>query len=260
MTSIPLTITHPAHDALLTGSAANLTLQGSVDHANSAALFYKWYSSLNNPAGIVGPEDAPKAALNWPNHGPAALSFATSLAVGSHTLTLAAKDVEGETQAELKTVLLAGIAGGPAAEGVTNPCVVHVFIAEMLLPDPGGPVPDLSRAESLLEAVAPFKWDAAEYQAVNRIRFRWRFEPVGGGTPVAGLPALDADEAAIAQFQQQLHFGLPDDDHAVPFVRYQGALPVALALNQTYRLVLRVEDTNPPHPGHEVFRNVRIIA
>ncbi len=260
MATVELHITNPSHNSVLSGPAqASLTLSGTTTHPNPTALFYKWYSSLYNPAGIASAADAPKAALNFPNHGVSALNFSASLAVGTHVLTLTAKDVEGEALADAQSVTLAGMAGGPAVPGAAEPCLVHVCLAKLLTPSPVGPPPDLSKGGDTIEVEAPLKWDKTDYQQANRLRFIFRFDPPGGGIPVAAIPALGSTDQQIAQFQSSLVFSQPDGSHPVTYLRYSGALPAALVVGSQYRLVARVEDSFPPHDGHETFRIVRII-
>jgi hypothetical protein len=198
--------------------------------------------------------------MNYPNHGVSALAFATSLAVGTHVLTLTAKDIEGESLADAQSVTLAGMTGGPAVSGAVEPCLAHVCLANLLTPSPSGPVPDISIAGTTIEVEAPLKWDQSDYQALNRLRFLFRFDPSSGGDAVAGIPALGSSDQQIAQFQATLSFNQPDGGHTVTYLRYTGALPGALVIGTQYRLVVRVEDSQAPHSGHETFRIVRIIA
>lgn len=267
MGTVALQIQSPVHQATFVGAAANaINLQGMLPQPAPVPLFYKWYSSLHTPTGITSPADAPKAALNWPNHSQ--LTLTVALAVGSHTITLAAKDREGESLADVQAVQHAGFAGGPV--DAEQPCIIHVFKANIIQPA-GAPSPlPLNKGNSTLMAQAPLKWGKQneqgvivrdeDYHAINRIRYRWRFEPAGGGAPLAGLPALGADENAIAAFQQSLHFHPADEDHPAPFVSYQGALPAALQPNTNYRLVLRVEDIQSPHIGEEASILIRVVA
>jgi len=266
MSTVSLQILSPAHNTTFVSAAADtVNLRGEVTQATSGTLYYKWYSSLNNPAGINSPQDAAKAALNWPNHN--ALALTVPLAVGSHILTFTAKDVEGESLADLQAVQLAAVAGGPPK--AQQPCLIHVFRATMITA-PGSPAPlPLGQGNAVLMAEAPLKWskkDAQgnfvwddEYHAINRIRYRWRFEPGAGGPPIAGLPALNASDGEIAAFQSHLQFQPIGNDHP-PYLRYQGSLPTALQVNTIYRLVLRVEDTQPPHTGDEAWLPVVITV
>jgi hypothetical protein len=262
MASVELHITNPAQpNAILLGPGqAALTLRGTTTHPNPSSLFFKWYSSLYNPPGIAEPEDAPKAAMNFPNHGVSALNFSTTLALGSHVLSLTAKDIEGESLADAQRVTQAGMAGGPPSPGVAEPRVVHVFLAKLLTPSPSGTVPELSKAGTTIEVEAPLKWEMDEYKTLNRLRYIFRFDPTGGGTPVAGIPALGSTDEQIAQFQSTLTFHIPDAGHTVTYLRYSGNLPAALVVGDQYRLVVRVEDKQSPHSGHETFRIVRIVA
>jgi hypothetical protein len=220
MPIVQLQITSPASDAVVIG-AAPLALRGSVMSSGHPQLFFKWYSSLN------APQDASQAALNWSNL--AALSFDTPLDVGSHVITLSAKDRAGDAQPDIEAVQHAGMAGGPPEPGLPSPCVVHVLRASLLAPAAGAA---LSRAGATLEAVAPSKWGKGDYAPVNRVRYRWMFTPVGapGGRASADLlPPL-----ASLSYVQPASQG---DPHRL---RYTGPLPAALGAGR-YAIRLRVE-------------------
>src|SRR5215475_6621220 len=104
MPSIELEILEPQHNATLVGGAP-VRLRGRVVTPSPPPLFFKWYSSLNVPS------DVSKVALNFVDDQ--ALDFTTPLGVGSHVLTFTAKDVRGDTLADLQAVQSAGMAGGP---------------------------------------------------------------------------------------------------------------------------------------------------
>jgi hypothetical protein len=78
-------------------------------------------------------------------------------------------------------------------------------------------------------------WVEAEYQAVNRLRYRWRFEPV----PADGRRAGELDPAAAGLTAHVV------DGRSV--VRYAGPLPDIDLGGYTMRL--RVEDLHDPAVG-----------
>lgn len=259
MADVTLSIVNPQHGMRFFGSAAStIDLNGSIDHPDPGTLFYKWYSSLYNP-DIETSEDAPKAALNWPDHAYQLdpLNVSPTFAVGSHTLTLTAKNIEGDSLNELQAVTEAGMTGGPPTDGANpNPCIIHVFVATIVMPDDVAPPLLFYKDTTIaLEAQAPLKWAESDYQSINRIRFRWRFVPEAGGDAY-GLPPLDASDAEIEAFQQDLEFHY-DDERKLAFVRYSGGLPNAIPVGN-YTLYLRVEDKQTQHDGDEDTVAVRI--
>jgi hypothetical protein len=151
MPSIELEILEPQHNATLVGGVL-ARLRGRVVTLSPPPLFFKWYSSLNVPS------DVSKVALNFADDQ--ALDFTTPLGVGSHVLIFTAKDVRGDALADLQAVQSAGMTGGPLV--APKPCIIHRFLATMKTPDPAGPVPNLSKASAILEALAPAKWGDAE--------------------------------------------------------------------------------------------------
>ena len=239
MSIVKLAILSPQHGATFV-DAPRVRLRGGVLSSGHPPLFFTWYSSLNTP-----PPDAPTdVALKDSGGGAPAdpLDFETVLRVGSHVLTLAAKDVPGDTLADIAAVQDAGMAGGP--EAAEQPCIVHVLIATMVEPAADGET--LSRAGSTLAAEAPVHWDADDYQAVNQVRYRWRFEPA---PPVDGRPPVTLAPAA-----GELAF---DATVTPPLVRCP--LPGDLAPGN-YTLVLRVESAADAAQGHEAARQVHVAA
>lgn len=232
---VSLSILDPQHESQFVGAtASSVRLRGSVSSGHGT-LFYRWYSSLGGALS--------DSLTN-------ALDIIRPLAVGSHVLTLSAKDVQGDAMADLKAVKEAGMTGGPPVRGVEAPCVVHVFVARMRKPDPS--TATLSKAGSILVAVAPTQWGREttpgsrvyepnpEYHSVNRIRYRWRFEP-------QGPPAGRASDELVPKLTQ-LMFGPDVDTNAPPVVTYRGPLPSGLG-SGNYTLTLRVEDKDDPAVG-----------
>jgi hypothetical protein len=243
---VKLSIVEPQHGQSFQGAeTSNVRLRGELRSSGHGTLYYRWYSSL---AG----------ALNGASDSP--FDLMKPLAVGSHVLTFTTKDVQGDGLDDIQAVQDAGMAGGPPKPGVEAPCVAHVFVATMVEP------PDLETASTTLNrgggrsltAVAPSQWGTKnpttgayernlDYHEVNRIRYRWRFQPSGPPENRAG--------GQFVLSEQQLVFG-PGKTASDPMVvRYQGPLPPGLGAGN-YTLTLRVEDKDDPTIGHEVSRAV----
>ncbi|MFQ5629742.1 MAG: hypothetical protein ACE5I1_13340 [bacterium] len=257
MADVQIGILQPANNQIFIGiEAENIAFRGQVDPNAPQPLFFKWYSSLNKPEGITGPEDAHKASLNKKNvDNP--LNFAKPLDIGSHIITFTAKDRESDALTEIKLVQNAGMAGGP--EDADSPCIIHVFFSKILVPQAETPVPRFSRDSSgnvvvIFEAQAPLKWgkpDGAmdeEYHKINRIQYRVRFEPAVTSTPVK-LPNF-----AIAA--KEFVFISPEEESDVPKIRYSGKLVKNALSPGMYKFVLRVEDQSDSRLGHEDSVNV----
>ena len=168
---VELTITEPIHDTVVRiGTPVSLRGVGPAPEPGGG-LHYRWWSSLpTSPAPTLpdppGVDDFPIAK---------ALVAETRLSIGSHVLTLSAKDRPGDDEAALEQVRHVGMTGG-APPGAEAPCVVHVVGATLLLP-PGGIV---SRSVGVA-AVAPPIWAEATYQKVNALVYRWTFRPQPAG-------------------------------------------------------------------------------
>jgi hypothetical protein len=229
---VAMQILQPATGATFTGPAA-VRLRGEITPVPGVTLFPKWYSSLEAP-------DPPGSPLP----GGTVLDFTTALGTGTHVITFSAKDVLADDKDSLPNVRHAGMAGGPP--GPNNPgCVIHVFSAEMVLPNT-----TVSRAAPALTAVAPLKWGDDDYKAINTIRFVWRFAPFGA-------PAGRAS-ATLTPALTQLRFEPADPpSKPKPVVVYTGTLPAGLGLG-AYDMTLRVEFIANAAVGHEVTRRVTL--
>jgi hypothetical protein len=225
MTAVEVEIVQPADGATIVGASA-VDLIGRVGtlpaELSGVPLYYRWYSS-EFPA-TEGHFSLNDDALLDP-----ALAYPAPLAIGSQAITLAASDQQGQDTTAQNDTRHGGVAGG--AKGPKR-CVVHVFRAVLRRPAAGD---TLSKAASTVEADAPLHWPDAEYQKLNRLRYRWRFEP----DPADGRVAADLIPAANAL---QLVF-----ENTTPVVRYDGPLPT-LDLGG-YTMLLRVEDVQNPAVG-----------
>ncbi len=226
-----LKIDEPLHGQRFQGTAeaASVKLGGSVLSTGHGPLFFRWYS------GVAG--EMNEASVS-------ALDMEKPLAVGSHVLTLTAKDVQGDALEDIEAVKEAGMTGGPPEQEVEAPCVVHVFVAEVFEPSAGQ---QLSRTGGILSAVAPKQWGKLvdpqdpsrgyvrndDYHKVNGIRYRWRFQP-------SGLPE-GRDDGDLILSKEQLSFGPRSQSSNVMIVRYNGPLPEGLDPGN-YTLTLRVEE------------------
>jgi hypothetical protein len=243
-----LQILQPANGAKIAGTGA-VQLQAQVTSGGTAGLFFKWYSTLNPAATTDHPE------LNATDHSVSKLNWTTPLDLGTHVISLAASDQDGNDLASIKAVTRSGFAGGAPGPANPAPCVVHRFVANLRTPAADGA--SLSRASTTLEALAPSRWGKkhptvpgayvmdTDYHAVNGIRYRFRFAP-------AGAPDA-AKTAEVTPAASAMTFFIADDK---PYVRWSGALPGNLVAG-AYVLTLYVESLDGT-VGHNMSRNVTL--
>jgi hypothetical protein len=245
MADLSLSIVQPKDGTRVVGTST-LAFEGKVMGQPPSTLYYKWYLPDN------GNYTTAKFDV-WPG-------------VGTHIVTFTAKDVPTDSPADIANAKLVLMAGGEEKiENVQSPCIVHVFFARIVW---SGNAPyKLSKANSRLQALTPMKWatlegefnkdnpDAnkyvtdAQYQKINRLRYRWWFTPQAQGATVNFEPALNFAFAVDAR----------DSNKKVPVLYYQGKLPDTL-IPGNYRLTLRVEDKQDGAFGHEAADNVEIVA
>lgn len=244
MSVVGLQIIEPLNGQTFTGTPS-VRLRGAVTTPVGVPLFFKWYSSLEAPS----PPGSPLP-------GGTSLDFFATLSVGTHTICFTAKDVNADDATSLQNVRNAGMAGGPVTPSNPNGCVIHVLTAIMVAPATAGAT--LSKTSATLTAAAPIHWwrpipntsnfeRDPDYQAVNQIRYVWRFAPFG-----------DPPSRASATFRPAVtQLTVPS-----PFasrVTYIGPLPATLGLG-AYDLTLRVEFMLNAAIGHEVTRRVNLVA
>jgi hypothetical protein len=215
-------------------------------------LHFRWYSSLQAGASdepdpdIDSAQDAP---LNGAADDP--LDFERVLWLGTHVLTLTAKDVPGDEQEDLEAVTRAGITGGPDPDA--SPCVVTVLHADILElePEPARPRPVLAGAVTLT-ARAPARWGEdvsqpdeppryepdAGYHERNTVGYRWELVPDGTHQPA------ETWEAGVDELEFDLDERGGAGQTGPPRVRLQRELPAGLSGRHT--LVLSVFDTSDP--------------
>jgi hypothetical protein len=248
MAVVGIQIVEPEHDAAFIGSGS-VTLRGSITdkpaELKNVALYYRWYSSL-----YVAEKDHYAIDDNVQSHP--GTSFSPTLGLGSQAITLAATDRPFETDADLEAVQHGGMTGGSEGDA---PCVIHVFIANLIELLDGD---TLNRASSTLQAEAPGLWGKEadtpsgfelndDYHALNRLQYRWEFVPTG---PPAGRATIDF----IPDIEQYMFD--PITDQTTPRIRYEGALPAALTA--AYTLNLHVEDIDGILGGDQTGVNVMV--
>ncbi|WP_270046081.1 hypothetical protein [Solirubrobacter ginsenosidimutans] len=222
-----MAIAAPADESVLV-SPATVALQGRLDEPVAIGLYFRWYSSL-------GPASKDHYALNEQALTDAAAVLRPALAAGTHVLTFAASDQLGQDAAAQAATRSGGVAGGAA--GPTK-CIVHVLRATLRAPAAGA---SLSKAGAQIDAEGPPLWGDAGYQAINRLRYRLRFDP----SPADGRPSADLVPALTVV--------------AGGAVRYSGTLPPQLG-SGAYTLRLRVEDKLDANVHAEDARAVVITA
>jgi hypothetical protein len=259
MAAVAVSISRPGRDSVLVGDAP-VSLQGAIAGEGTPKLYFKWYSTLPPPGSGDG-------VLNGPRDNP--LDFRCPLTVGSHILTLAAKDVAEDTAEALSKVVHVGMAGG-RGQGPDEAWLVHVLRATIVIPQQGA-VRQLGN--TTLAAEAPATWTKADYQEINRIAYRWQLTPqapaVGPSAELSGprgggdIPAQEPGRwfrwsvrppggEAVEQGATLLNFD-------VNILRYQGPLPAALTPG-SYVLNLRVEDARNPSAFHAASVTVGVTS
>jgi hypothetical protein len=253
LSAVGLQIIEPLNGTTFTGTPS-VRMRGAVTTppVPPVTLFFKWYSSLEAPA----PPGSPLP-------GGTTLDFTVPLSIGTHTICFTAKDVSGDDPASLANVRNAGMAGGPVTPANPNGAVIHVLTANMVVPASAGA--NVSKAAPNLRAAAPSHWwkpvlgpnnqpitpaqfeRDSEYQAVNQLRYVWRFAPFGA-------PAGRAS-ATVTPAVSQLTVPGPFASHVV----YNLALPAAVGTG-SYDVTLRVEFIPNPAIGHEITRRVNLVA
>ena len=245
MSVVGLEIVEPPDGANFVGTKS-VRLRGRVLTSGHGELFFKWYSNLVTPPAPT--KENTDTSLNRENTS--ALDFTPTLHAGSQVITFTARDVASDDPQQLANVRHAGMAGGPPVTppppAAPPPCLIHVLFAEVAEPAEGA---TLSKANATLGAKAPPLWGDDGYQAnVNRLRFRWRFEP--SGLPSGRAPADFVPDAPASVFDEESFI-----------LRYTGALPAALQVGTTYVLRLRVERADDPNVFHDSDpRGVTIVA
>jgi len=239
MSAIELSIETPEHDSVYTGSAS-VTFRGSAtvpDELTELPLYYRWYSNL-----FYSGEDE-RYSMNEPAQTSADVAYSTTLSLGTHAIAYAVSDVAGESQSEFESIQYGAVTGG--AEGDSK-CLVHVFKANILLPLDNSSV---SRSALVLEAEAPGQWGMSQdttvggppyvvnedYQAINRLQYRWCFEPRGGPS---GRPALEYTPSPGELLFQPYDSEAPETDPTR--VVYTPSVPTGAI--GTYDITLYVED------------------
>jgi hypothetical protein len=239
MAVVGMKIVEPQNNAAYYGSGGSVVLRGDVNslpgELDGVQLYFRWYDSFFEADKDRYSVNA--AALTDPQSG-----YPIDLVLGSHAITLAAADVAGETDADLEAVQHGGMTGGGDGD---NACVVHVLIANMM-----PPATPMSRAGSVLEAEAPVLWGQPipetpdfklneTYHAINRLLYRWEFQPSGGPAGRSTVNFIPADN-------EYVYF--PPADPIPALIRYAGRLPDELDGNYTLRL--HVEDAQGELGGH----------
>ena len=247
MSAVALTIVQPQNGAAFFQGETQVRMVGQVGELPAelagVSLFYRWYSSLF-------PSQKDRYSINVNALNNPAAPFDATLGVGSHVISLAASDQNGETESAQNATRHGGVTGGSEGE---KQCVIHLYRAALVSPQPNA---TLNRTSTTLEldAEAPLLWwrkkpgtaDVYErdtdYHEINRIRYRWRFAP----NPADGRAAADLVPSLEA---------LVRPPGTASRVRYAGPLPSGLGTGN-YTLTLRVEDKNDPNVGHQTSRAV----
>jgi hypothetical protein len=234
MAAVGLRIIEPENDAAFTGIPTVIFRGAVIDLPATLAaqpLYFRWYSSLHSPPpGHYSMSDAlTDAATPSPE----------LMGMGSHVITFAASDRSGETDAEFEAMQHGGVTGGLKGE---SRCLIHVFKANILAPLGGS----VSRTGIVLGAEAPPAWAKSvdndgeppyaldeDYHGYNRLRYRWRFEPV---ELPAGRPILEfIPEASELQY-------VPATGPDPCQVDYTPSPLLPATATGSYRIVLYVED------------------
>jgi hypothetical protein len=254
MAFVQLKIVEPTDGLPVVGSDA-VVFRGEVvtmpDAARGRTLYYRWYSSLYEPVWD-DPGHPDYYAIDRNRQSRPDEPFTWRPGVGSHVITFAVSDRETETREDFEAIEHGGVTGGDEGE---DRCLLHVFLAELLVPAPPSGVVSLSgSADSngfALVARAPSQWANDRYQEHNRLGYRFLFDPIGPPAGRGFVPLLpQADQLEFTRFGAD----------SVPAVGYSAPLPGTLWLGSQYLLTLFVEDKDDPSAArHQVAVPVGIV-
>lgn len=238
MTAVQLTITEPSNGQTFRGRET-INFTGRIrdelpQDLLDTILYYRWYSSLF-------PARENRYSINQPafTNPTTNLNGTSILDIGTHVITFAASDQSEETREAQDATRHGGVTGG--AEG-RKQCIIHVLRANLIAPTANA---NLNRNNIILRARAPILWQQTEYQKLNHIRYRWRFEP--RGNPSGRL------SRELTPAPTELTFNA---DRA--FIEYRVSLRNQIGTGD-YTLTLRVEDISNSSIGNEVAINVQIV-
>jgi len=242
---IAMTVQSPVHGQVIVGST-DVLFEARLDTVGAGEMFVRWYSTLPSvpdglPDDLGTPPDLDKIALSPQS---TALSLRRKLLVGSQAITLAVKDRPGDDEAALKAVRQAGMAGG--GPDSPAPCVVHVLIADSIVPRPPATpqtVVPMTRAAGIW-AQAPPGWTDMPYQRMNRLAYTWTFAP-SSGAAVELRPSADQLDV------------LPRQNPLPPRVGFS-AIPALLPPGD-YRMTLQVVYSPDSSKFAEISLAVRIV-
>lgn len=238
MAFIKLGIETPNNDAAFTG-IPTVTFQGRTmvpAELPTVPLYYRWYSSLNT--------DVREEKYSMNNNALTAAEEVYTqpgMGMGSHVITFAVSDRQGETDDDFNRIQHGGVTGGLIGE---HPCVIHIFKANIISPQDGG---NVSRTSLVLKAEAPWAWSDPEYQKYNRLCYRWVLEPMGDpvGRPTVASTKLGKDQLVF------------DNNSNIVSYPFSPLLP-ATATGQ-YRISLFVVDKEDPEIGkHQAVTTVTL--
>lgn len=242
MTAVQLTITEPSNGQTFRGRET-INFRGRIrdelpQNLLNTTLYYRWYSSLF-------PARENRYSINQPafTNPTTNLNGTSILDIGTHVITFAASDQPEETREAQDATRYGGVTGGGSAEGEEQ-CIINVLRANLIAPTPNA---SISRNNIMLRARAPILWQQTEYQKLNHIRYRWRFEPRGNPP---GRPSRELTPSLT-----ELTFNAPE--RAEPFVQYRVSLGNQIGTGD-YTLTLRVEDISNSSVGDEVSIDVQI--
>lgn len=249
MAFIQLNIEEPEHDASFVRAPVRIGFRGTVgplpEEVEDTPLYYRWYSS--SVARLSKDGQGKPIVVGYSMNEPALTNLDTpfeyDLEMGSHVITFAVSDRSGETDEDFNAIQHGGVTGGRSGD---HPCTIHVFKANIISPSSNVSV---SNRGLVLTAEAPAAWGdmpPEPYHDINRLAYRWRFEPQGDppGRPMFETNKLGRNELTFSSANSNMP----------PTVTYSLTLPSTLTTKYEgrYRITLSVADKNSP----EIFQGV----
>ena len=268
MAYISLAIIEPQNNSSVVGGQSVEFVGKALeipDEALGSVLYYRWYSSLFSPTWS-DPDHPDYFSVERNVLTRADTVFEWTPGIGSHVITFAVSDQNGETREQLEAITHSGVTGG--SEEGDSQCLLHVFSAVPLPPQ--GNINALPKTDFRLIAQAPTNWgslvpdsDPIEYTAnvdyhkYNRLQYRWEIIPEDTSATLPSLPdPLTPENLAFgrySQFNTDIEPIIDDEPNPddVFVVCYPSNRSESLNIaNGTYTILLHVEDNHPDSIGH----------